>query len=123
MPYAGLTVPKGYTELGWHFLPDDRRTRFSREPVRRGTVLTESRPLRLCLVGLHYSTRAIDALQHAHGPVVCIVAAGGEILRCVDKCCAARRKCLAIADATETLHRFAVWCARQALHAERKAGL
>jgi hypothetical protein len=85
-------------------------------PVEVGQTLAEYRPLVLCDVGLHASTRAIDALQYAPGPIVCRVECHGEIIRGEDKLCSSRRTVLAMVDATETLRRFARLCALDVIH-------
>ena len=108
--------------FGWHFLPEDRRTRWGGKLVRKGTVIRASGPLVLCENGVHASAKALDALAYAPGPVVCWVRLGGKILHGEDKSVARERKCLAIADAWAVLRLFACWCAERALRAERTAG-
>ena len=108
--------------IGWHFLPEDGRTRYSHQPVRVGGVLKIDGPLVICDRGLHASARALDALKYAPGLIVCLVELRGERIDDSDKSCAMQRKCLAKIDATKTLHLFACWCARRALLAERHAG-
>ena len=109
--------------IAWHFVGEDRR-------LRDGTPLRKGRTYRLpagtvpvmCEVGYHASVRALDALWYAPGPIVCRVRLGGTILKDTDKLCASERTVLWWADATRTLHEFALWCAERALKAERKAG-
>jgi hypothetical protein len=109
--------------IGWHFLPQDKRLRWgTKEKVREGKVSKVKGELKVCEFGLHASKRPVDALRYAPGPIVCKVLLRGEILEEEDKACATERKVLAIADATEVLHKFACWCATNALKAERKAG-
>ena len=109
--------------LAWHFLPEGRRLRWgTSEEVKPGQKLTVEPPLRMCYHGLHASVRAIDAIRYAPGPIVCRVELSGEIIEDRDKVCATERTCLWMADATRTLHEFAIWCAEGALNGERKAG-
>jgi hypothetical protein len=102
--------------LGWHFLPEDRRLANGdgREVVVGETYTVEGEPV-LCEHGLHASKRAIDALHYAPGPVVCRVRLSGTIVEGDDKACATERTVLGMADATRTLHEFAMWCAEGAL--------
>ena len=108
--------------IGWHFLTDDKKTQYSNEPVKVGSVIRAKGDLLLCDNGCHASRRAIDALKYAPGSVVCLVKLRGERIDGDDKSCATEREILAMADAEKTLHLFACWCATQALKAERKAG-
>jgi len=73
-------------------------------------------PLEMCKHGLHASKRLVDALTYAPGTLVCRVELGGEIIYAKDKMVAMERTILWIADATNTLHEFACWCAENALH-------
>jgi hypothetical protein len=100
----------------WHFLPADKRLRFGdRKLVKVGKTLRHDGPLKLCDSGFHASHRAINALQHAPGPIICRVTLGGEIIEDTDKVVAQERTVLWIADATNTLHEFACRCAEDAL--------
>jgi hypothetical protein len=88
-----------------------------------GETLTVKPPIEACVRGLHASTRALDALGYARGPMVARVQLSGILDKSeADKVAASRRKTLWLVDATRALHEFAVWCARQALEAERAAG-
>jgi hypothetical protein len=97
--------------LGWHFLPEDRHTRWNRQIVAVGQTITYDGPLKLCRSGLHASVKAIDALQYAPGSILGRVELSGTIIDGGDKCVATKRICLAMNDATETLYHFARWCA------------
>ena len=109
--------------LGWHFLPADRRLRWgSREVVEAGQTYRAEGPLALCANGMHASTRALDALIYAPGPVVCRVELLGERLDGGDKSCARERRVLWIADATAGLHAFACAVAMDALHLTEARG-
>lgn len=109
--------------LAWHFLPEDGRLRWGdRETVEAGKTYAAKGRLVLCKNGMHASERAIDALQHAPGSIVCRVELSGQVLRDTDKLCARKRTVLWMADATMTLHTFACNEAELALERERKAG-
>lgn len=109
--------------LGWHFLQEDRRERFGdRRLIEAGKTYRVDPPIALCEKGLHASARAIDALFYAPGPIVCRVRLSGQVLRDEDKACATERTVLWLADATDVLHEFAVWCAERALERERAVG-
>ena len=103
------------TELAWHFVGADRRLRDG-SPLVVGEWLEYSGPLVLCQSGLHASTRAIDALQYAHGPIACLVEVGGTIVRGTDKLVCSRRRPLWAIDATHALRLFARQCALDVAH-------
>ena len=108
--------------LGWHFLNENGRTGYgNRKPVPGATMHCHGE-LVLCQNGLHASKRAIDALHYATGSIIQRVELVGERRDESDKSCARSRGCLWIADATRTLHEFALWCGEVALDAEREAG-
>jgi hypothetical protein len=108
---------------GWHFLPDDGRLRWGLKSqevtrgkkVRVGETIRIKGPLVLCERGLHGSERIIDALGYAPGALVCCCEYTGDILRGTDKFCATERIVIWMADATNTLHEFACWCAEESL--------
>src|SRR3990167_5345665 len=64
---------------------------------------------------MHGSIRPLDALQYAPGPIVCRVRLWGDVVQDGDKLVARHREVIAMADATRTLHEFAIWCAERAL--------
>ena len=104
--------------LGWHWLREDRHTRFEpRQLVKPDSILTVESPLKMCYHGLHASKLAIDSLKYAPGPIVCRVKLFGEIIEDHDKVCATGRTCLWMANASEVLHEFACWCAERLLNA------
>lgn len=108
--------------LGWHFLNDDGRTNCgNRKPVP-GKAMHCRGELVMCENGLHASRRASCALHYAPGSIIQRVELVGKRIDDADKSCARSRRCLWIADATRTLHEFALWCAEGVLQAERKAG-
>ena len=109
---------------GWHFLRESRCMgyRRTRTVVEAGRTYSCEGDLKLCHNGMHASSRAIDALVYAPGPIACRVRLLGERLDGTDKSCARSREVLWMADAARTLHEFALWCAEKALTREREAG-
>jgi hypothetical protein len=101
--------------LYWHFAPDNRKTRYSNEPIIVGQTLKVKPPVEPCERGLHASKRAIDALQYAPGAYVCLVTLSGEVMHGDDKSVASERTVIAAADATNLLFRFAIDCAARAM--------
>ena len=113
--------------LAWHFIPNDGMTvshteETERHKVEVGQTLIVEGPIIPCHHGLHWSRMAIDALRHAPGTIICRVRASGDIVEESDKGCSTERTCIAMADASTVLHKFAVWCAREVLTREREAG-
>ena len=109
--------------LAWHFLPDDRRTAHGEKiGVAAGQTLKMKPPIELCRRGYHASIHALDALLFASGAIVCRVKLYGTVIQDTDKAVATHRTCMWMADATRTLHEFAIWCAEQALESGRKCG-
>ena len=103
--------------LGWHFLNGDGRLAYgNRQHVRVGEWLYVGEPLRICEVGLHASSRLIDALNYAPGPILCRVELAGELIEQDDKFCASQRRVIAMADASALLHEFACLAAESVLH-------
>jgi len=104
---------------GWHFLAGDKRLQFgTKEVVEVGKTIEVAGPLVLCKWGLHASRRAIDALRYAPSTknlYVCRVVLTGDIIESDDKAVATKRKVLAMADCTHTLHEFACDVAEDAL--------
>jgi hypothetical protein len=111
--------------LCWHFLPDDGRTAHDHVPVVVGQTLDgiRSSDLALCERGYHASVRPLDALQFAPGTMIQRCVLHGTVITDTDKAVATRRTCLWIADATQTLHGFALWCAEWAIENSRKIGI
>ena len=109
--------------VAWHFVAGDRRLRDGRI-VRKGTLyrLPEDVEPVMCRVGYHACRRPLDALDYAPGPIACRVELGGRVIEHSDKLVASERRVVWAADATRTLHDFALWCADRALRRERKAG-
>jgi hypothetical protein len=100
----------------YHFLPADRKLRYSDEPVEVGRTYTVKPPVELCKLGLHGSRRITDALGYAPGPVLCRTLHSGMIVYGSDKLCSSERKILWMLDLTRALQRFAYWCAVRALN-------
>jgi hypothetical protein len=103
------------TIKAWHFLKDDGTLRDGTPAPADGELLEHKGELIMCESGLHASTKAIDALKYAPGSMVCRVEVGGNIQKDTDKMVCSQRTILWRMDTTETLHRFAVWCAKEAL--------
>jgi hypothetical protein len=101
----------------WHFLPDDRRLRWgTREVVEVGKPIKVEGKIELCSHGLHASIKTLDALNYAPGPIICRVELSGDIIKGNDKLVASERTVLSMADATETLRKFARMCALDVKH-------
>lgn len=95
------------TRIAWHFLLSDWTTALGELQVRPGVTLNHTGPLVLCRSGLHASTRAVDALNYAPGPVVTLVECEGEVIDGNDKFVCRRRTALWGYDATDELRTFA----------------
>jgi hypothetical protein len=101
--------------LYWHFAPDNRKTRYSNEPIIVGQTLKVKPPVELCERGLHASKRAIDALKYAPGAYVCLVTLSGQVEHGDDKSVASERTVIAAADATRLLFQFSIDCTARAM--------
>ena len=106
--------------LAWHFLNDKGTLRRGGLKVTPGLTLKMRGPLVMCERGFHASIRPIDALQYAPGSMLCRVELSGEVIEDTDKVIASERTVLWMADATNTLHEFACWCAENALNLMRE---
>lgn len=98
---------------GWHFLPSDcRLTHDDGRSVVVGETLgiPEDKYPRPREYGMHACVDASDALIHAAGLILCRVRLTGDIVNDNEVYCARNRTVLAMADATETLIRFAEEC-------------
>ena len=103
--------------LGWYFAPENRKLRYGdNRVVKAGVTHTVDCEASLCLSGLHWSKRAIDALKYAPGPVACRVEGGGTIIEGDNKIVGTSRKYLAVADATDVLRRLARKWALDVIH-------
>ena len=107
-------------QLYWHFsngfdgnddgrpIPLGKWQRMKKHPVHGLTPVP-------CAAGMHASERALDALESRRGPIVSLCELRGDVQHGVDKSVGRWRRVVAMADATEVLHRFAIWCAARAL--------
>src|SRR6266403_1760065 len=103
--------------LAWHFLKENGRLAYAPHTlVRVGEWLTVPTPLSICCTGLHASSRLIDALLYAPGPILCRVELCGELIEQEDKLCAQQRRVIAMADATTILHEMACLSAESVLN-------
>ena len=101
----------------WHFLASDKRFGYGDGNLAApGYVYSVDGPIALCSWGLHFSVRALDAVEYAPGSWVGRVIASGDIILGDDKGVATHRQYLWIADATETLRAFARWSALQVIN-------
>ena len=111
------------TQEGWHWLAVGRKLRY--EPYTEvvvGKTVRAKGKLVICENGVHGSSRALDALQYARGPIISRCTYTGPFVAGADKFCGRSRTPLWIADASTVLHEFACWCAEQALELLRVAG-
>ena len=102
----------------WHFINADWRTSTGGLLVEVGKPLIHAGELDPCRIGLHASTRGIDALSYAAGPVVTMVECGGEFIdhgSPVDKFVCRERTALWGYDCTDELWTFARLCALEVL--------
>ena len=91
--------------LAWHFLPDDSKTRYSREAVQVGTTLHVEK-IAICNSGLHASIHPLDALKYAPGFLLCRVELSGEKEQQEDKLCAQTRTVLAMQSSRRLVLEF-----------------
>ena len=107
-------MSKSQGVLAWHWLPEmGKLTHGDRRKVVPGRTMKFNGDLVICSSGFHASVRAVDALANAPGPIIQRVECFGLGDSCghTDKLVCRERKCLWIADATDTLRAFARWCA------------
>ena len=96
----------------YYFAPKDRKLRYDDgRKIEVGVTHKVDPPIGLCQHGLHASRRAINALKHAPGPVICIVGLSGKIIDGYDKSCATKRTYLEVFDGMDLLSEFARKCA------------
>ncbi len=91
----------------WHFLHEGHKLRDGRAAPADGEWLEENGRIELCSSGLHASVDPFDALQHAPGPILCLVECSGQIIHGNDKLVCSRRRIVARMDATEMLRFYA----------------
>jgi hypothetical protein len=106
----------------WHFAAD--KLRDGRTLPKSGDTLRHDGEVIPCKSGYHGSVRVLDALAYAPGAMVARRQLSGIVVpHGSDKHAAS--DCLMLSDyvdATNTLHRFACWCATKALDREDAAG-
>ena len=93
--------------LAWHFLQNNKRTRYSDELVEVGSVLHSKGALVLCGNGLHASLHPADAQRYSPGFILCRVELSGEMLHGEDKLCARYRRVIEMKDARQLVLLFA----------------
>lgn len=101
----------------WHFLRDDCRTYYKPgDVIVPGKTYKHKGRLRLCDSGLHASVNILDALDYAHGHVICRVRMSGDIIYGEDKLVASERTVLWMYNCEDVLREFARWCALEVVH-------
>ena len=78
--------------------------------IKKGVTHTVEPSLDQCDHALHAYRRAIDALRYAHGPVICIVELGGEILHGDTRSFATERTYLEVIDGEALISEFCHRC-------------
>lgn len=108
---------------GWHFLASTRKLGWdqSATSVVAGGTYSASGPINVRSKGLHIAARAIDPLIFEIGPVACWDTISGTTASLASNgylgelAAATSRTVVAIADATNVLHAWAVRCARDVI--------
>ena len=104
------------TKNTWHFSNGNLDYDRENETVVAGLSLAyKPDEIGLCKSGFHSSYRLIDALQYTPGSVLSYCEIGGNIIEDDDKIVSSIRRHLIVVDIERTLHKFAIWCAEQAL--------
>ena len=109
--------------IAWHFAKDDYTMSYGdgRKLEAGKTYRTiwpcngKEKPT-LCHAGMHGSLKALDALAYAPGSVVCLTEIYGNVQIGDDKIVGKSRKILKMANAEDTLGRFARLCALDVVH-------
>jgi len=119
---VNATIEKASSVVCWHFA--GKTLRDGKPLPKKGTVLVHEGEVEPCASGYHGSIWALDALCYAPGPFVARRELSGTIVpHQKDKHAASICTMLTgYVDATNTLHRFACWCATKALDREDVAG-
>lgn len=108
---------------GWHFLCEDRRLAHGDgRLVVPGETLAVKGPPILGQWGLHVAERAVVALRHASGLMICRDRLGCAVVRSGGLAAGTERTCLWMADATSAVQNWLIWRARRRLEAERAIG-
>ena len=84
--------------LGWHWLPQNKKTRFDDREVVPGVPMTVRGQPALGLHGLHATRTFAESICNAVGPVCCRVLLEGEIDRDHFRIAASTRTCLWMVD-------------------------
>lgn len=123
--------------IGFHFLRADWRTQYGDESPwtvgeERTIAQLSSTPVRLNSFGYHYATNWRAAVEHAPGPIACVVdvdrtlvdvsyltgqAFPRQVATIDDVGVSARRKLVSACNRSEELRLYAVDCAERALRA------
>jgi hypothetical protein len=99
----------------WHFLRAGNRTGAGNLLVQVGETMYVPPPVKMCRHGLHFSIKALDALNYASGSIIQLVEVPDDSELGNDKGIAVSRKCLWLYDAANLLHEFSCQCAESAL--------
>ena len=91
----------------WHFLYEGHKLRDGRTAPADGVMLKYDGTPIMCRQGLHGSLKPHQALQHAPGPILCLVECGGTIIHTDDKLVCTERTIITRFDATEMLQYYA----------------
>ena len=98
-------------DLYYYFASKDRRLRYGdNRLIEEGVTHTVEPSLDRCDHALHAYRRAIDALRYAHGPVICTVELGGEILHGDTRSIATKRTYLEVIDGESLISKFCRRC-------------
>jgi hypothetical protein len=104
-------------QLGWHWLADDRSlaNSYPRHFLSAGETVHVHPPIFLCIQGLHWSERILDALRYAPGGIVCRVETWGQTYHLSDKSASEYRRILWMFDANRVLWHWLCDVAEDAL--------
>ena len=91
----------------WHFLYKNNKMRDKKVAPKDGVKLTYNDTPIMCQRGLHASIKPYDALQHAPGPILCLVECEGVVIPGDDKLVCTERTIIARMDAMEMLRYYA----------------
>lgn len=100
-------VPRRQAIRAWHFLHEGDKLRTGEVAPADGKWLTLPGTPRICVYGLHASRDPFDALEHAPGPVLCLVDCAGMVDEHEDKLVCTGRRIVARMDAAPLLRHFA----------------
>ena len=106
----------------WHFLPADRRLRFTGESVRVGQTIEVCGPIVPEKWGLHAAKRLLDAVFWAPSLLLTRVELSGTVVEGTREIAASRRTVLWMGDVTVPFWMWAIERAQSAVCAEANAG-